>query len=208
MSNVITAYQIERLNTATSVSNDGVFLLADGGEAKTVAKSTMTADIVGARKWIGIGNIIGTSAGTWATTRIAAGNYAYRKSAADETAIIAIDITPQMRVAADRGTKIKSFDVIHRISTAALDAHSVALYRVFQSAGSATEITAVALNSGTLSTATATNPTVSTVTVTTPVFDELTRVKYVVEVTVDAAATSVYDFYGLSLVYDVNEAQF
>jgi hypothetical protein len=62
----------------------------------------------------------------------------------------------------------------------------------------AVSVNSVALT-GSLSTATQANPYVTNIAVTTPAFLVTADSKYVLELTVNAALTSDYDFYGLNL---------
>jgi hypothetical protein len=155
-------------------------------------------------KIVGLESILNTSAGTWTRTRIAAGNYAYRKTAADETAIVGIDITPAIRAATDKGFELASIDVVYGVTTAALDAHSAVLSKVVYANNTAVAVTTVT-TSGTLATGTQANPYSSTITVTTPEFLNTANAKYVLEITVNAAATSVYDYYHLNLNFTRND---
>jgi hypothetical protein len=156
------------------------------------------------RQFVGIQEILNISVGTWTTTRIARGNYVKRHTAADETAILGIDLTPSIRTATNKGFRLDSIDVVYSIGTLALDAHTATLDLVNYVNNTAVAITAVALT-GTLATATQANPYVSNLAVTTAAFDNTTDSKYVFELTVNAAATSAYDFYGLVLKFTRND---
>lgn len=157
-----------------------------------------TTDVDDYQQIVGINEILIASVGTWTRTRIAQGNYVLRHTAADDTSVIGIDITPQIRAAAGRGFKLASIDVISSIATLALDAHSMVLDKVAYANNVAVAVTSVPLT-GTLPTATQSNPYVSNLVVTTPAFNVTANSKYVAELTVNAAATSDYDFYGLNL---------
>lgn len=156
------------------------------------------------QQFAGIQAIVNISAGTWTTTRIARGNYVKRHTAANDTSIIGIDLTPSIRTATSKGFKLASIDVIYSIGTLALDAHSATLDLVNYVNNTAVAITAVALT-GTLATATQANPYVTNLAVTSAAFDNTTDSKYVFELTVDAALTSAYDFYGLVLKFTRND---
>lgn len=147
---------------------------------------------------IGINEILIASVGTWTRTRIAQGNYVLRHTAADDTSVIGIDITEAIRTAASKGLRIDSIDVIYSIGTLALDAHTLTLDKIAYADNVAVAVTSVPLT-GSLSVATQANPYVTNIAVTTPAFDNTADSKYVLELTVDAAATSDYDFYGLNL---------
>ena len=142
--------------------------------------------------------ILIASVGTWTRTRVAQGNYVLRHTDADDTSVIGIDITPAIRLAAGRGFKLASFDVIYSITTLALDAHSVVLDRVGYANNVAVAVTSVPLTV-TLATATQANPYLTNAVVATPAFDVTANSKYVAELTVNAGLTSAYDFYGLNL---------
>lgn len=147
---------------------------------------------------VGIEGIIMESAGTWTITRLAQGDYATVKSQADETAIVGIDITPQLRAATDKGFRLASIDVMYIIATLALDAHSATLQSIAYANNVATAVTSAPLT-GSLATATQANPYVTNLAVTTPAFLNTAVAKYVLELTVDAGATSDYSLMGINL---------
>lgn len=157
-----------------------------------------TTDVTDYSQIVGINEILIASVGTWTRTRVAQGNYVLRHTAADDTSVIGIDITPQIRAAAGRGFKLASVDVVYSIGTLALDAHSMVLDHIAYANNVAVAVTSVPLT-GSLATATQAQPYLSNLVVTTPAFDVTANSKYVAELTVDAAATSDYDFYGLNL---------
>lgn len=157
-----------------------------------------TTDVTDYQQFVGINEILIASVGTWTRTRIAQGNYVLRHTAADDTSVIGIDITPAIRTAVGRGFRLASLDVIYSIGTLALDAHSLTLDRIAYANNVAVSVTSVPLT-GSLATATQANPYLSNIVVTTPAFDVTANSKYVAELTVDAAATSAYDYYGLNL---------
>ncbi len=156
------------------------------------------------QQFVGLDNILSISAGTWTITRIAEGNYVYRHTAADDTAIIGIDLLPAIRTTALKGFRLASIDVIYKITTLALDAHSATLDLVNYANNTAVAITSVAMT-GTLAIATQTNPYVTNLAINTPAFDITAASKYVFELTVDNSATSAYDFYGLNLKFSRND---
>lgn len=177
---------------ATATAN---FLL-DEGSANVITKTQM----------VGIDHVLLYSAGTWTNTRIAAGNYGAVKSAADDTTIIGIEITPFIRGSAneDKGFRLNSFDVVFQNITEALDAHSVVLYATAYENNTAVDIDTPAIT-GTLPTAVQPNPYVTNISIDEPEFLDLNNVesfRYFVEITVNAAATSAYTFYGLNLHFD------
>ena len=161
---------------------------------------TGAANILAMQEFVGLSNVLAFSVGTWTTTRIALGNYGSVKSQADETAIIGIDITPIIRTAASKGFRLDTFDVIYGIATLALDAHSVTLSQVAYANNVAVSVTSIPITV-TLATATQANPYVTSASVDTPAFDVTADSKYVIEVTVDAGATSDYTYYGIMLKF-------
>jgi hypothetical protein len=164
--------------------------LLDAGAANLLAKQQV----------IGINEILIASVGTWTRTRIAQGNYVLRHTAADDTSVIGIDITEAIRTASSKGLRIDSIDVVYSIGTLALDAHTLTLDKIAYANNVAVSVTSVALT-GSLSVATQAQPYATNIAVTTPAFDNTADSKYVLELTVDAAATSDYDFYGLVLKF-------
>ena len=159
---------------------------------------TGAANILAMQEFVSINEVLSFGTGTWTTTRIAQGNYVKRHTAGDETSIIGIDITPMIRVAASKGFRLDSFDVIYSIATLAMDAHTLTLDRIAYANNVAVSVTSIPLT-GSLSTATQANPYLSNIAVTTPAFDITADSKYVIEVTANNAATTDYDFYGIML---------
>lgn len=191
------------------------FMMTEGAQTVNGAQTfTSTVSVSGAltsataksdfQIFIGINDIIAASVGTWTITRIAQSNYSYRHTAADETAIIGIDVTPYLRTTASKGFSLSSFDVIYTIGTAALDAHSVTLDSVSYANNVAVLVTSVPI-SATLATSTQANPYVTNCTVTTPAFLTTADAKYVIELTVNAAATTAYDYHGIVLRFSRND---
>ena len=164
-----------------------------------------TGAILAMQEFVSINEVLSFGTGTWTTTRIAQGNYVKRHTAGDETSIIGIDITPMIRVAANQGFRLDSFDVIYSIATLAMDAHTVTLDRIAYANNVAVSVTSVPLT-GSLSTATQANPYLSNIAVTTPAFDITADSKYVIEVTANNAATTAYDFYGIMLRFSQTTA--
>jgi hypothetical protein len=159
---------------------------------------TGTSNILAKQQFMGINNVLTFGTGTWTTTRIAQGDYVSRHTAADETSIIAVDITPVIRATASKGFRLDSFDIIYSIGTAAMDAHTATLDRIAYADNVAVSVTSIAITA-TLATATQANPYVTNCTVTTPAFDVTADSKYVLEITADNALTTAYDFYGVML---------
>lgn len=161
---------------------------------------TGASNILATQEFVSINEVLSFGTGTWTTTRIAQGNYVKRHTPADETSIIGIDITPMIRTAASKGFRLDSFDVIYAIAANALDAHSVTLDRVAYANNVAVSVTSIPITAA-LATATQANPYVTAATVNTPAFDNTADSKYIIEVTVNNAAASEYDFYGIMLKF-------
>jgi hypothetical protein len=156
------------------------------------------------QQFLGLQSILNISAGTWTTTRIARGNYVKRHTAAAETSIVGVDLTPVIRTATSKGFRLDSIDVIYSVGTANLTAHSATLDLINYANNTAVTITAAPLT-GTLATATQANPYLTNLAVTTPAFDNTVDSKYIFELTVNAALTSAYDYYGLVLHFTRND---
>ncbi len=176
-----------------------VISLPDPGAATAnVLLDTGAANILAMQQFLGIPDVINFGTGTWTTTRVAQGNYVKRHTPGDETSVIAVDITPAIRVAASKGFRLDSFDYIYAIAANALDAHSAVLDRIAYANNVAVSVTSIPITA-TLSTATQANPYLTNCTVTTPAFDVTADSKYVLEITVNNAAASEYDYYGIML---------
>ena len=175
-------------------------LLTGTDTVRPIVPSSLAAGYSAWRVFLGIADVINIASGTWAVTRIAQGDYVYRKVAANNTSVIGIDITEAYRTAASRGFRLDNFSVIHRNITADLDAHSVTLDEIDYSHSSPVTVTSVTLNgAGALPVGQDADPQVTTCEVTTPAY--FNGNKYVMEITVDAAAGSVYDFIGVQLAF-------
>jgi len=187
------------ISNAASVGQDQVITIPDSGAATAnFLLDSGSANILSHQEFIGIESVLTFGTGTWTVTRIAQGNYVSRHTVADETSIIAIDITPQIRTAASKGFRLDSFDVIYAIAADALDAHSVVLDRIEYADNAAVSVNSIAIT-GTLATATQANPYVTNVAVDSPAFDNTADSKYVIELTVNNSASSEYDYYGIML---------
>jgi hypothetical protein len=185
--------------TNSAMGQSSVISVPDPGAATAnFLLDTGTANIVtDYQQFVGLTNILINSVGTWTRTRVAEANYSLVHTPADDTSVIGIDILPQLRAAANKGFKLASIDVIYSIATLALDAHTFTLDSVSYANNVAVSVTLA--GSGSLSTATQANPYVTNVQPITPAFINTACTKYVFELTVNAAATSVYSFYGLNL---------
>lgn len=187
------------ISNATTQAQAQVITVPDAGAATAnFLLDTGAANIVAQQQFVGIKSVLTFGTGTWTVTRIAQGDYVSRHTAADETSIIAIDITPAIRAAAAKGFRLDSFDYIYSIGTLAMDAHTVTLDRIAYENNVAVSVTSIAIT-GTLATATQANPYLTNVSVNTPAFDVTADSKYVIEVTANNAATTAYDFYGIML---------
>jgi hypothetical protein len=187
------------ISNATTQAQAQVVTIPNAGAATAnFLLDTGAANILAMQQFVGISNVLTFGTGTWTVTRIAQGNYVSRHTAGDETSIIAVDITPQIRIAASKGFRLDSFDYIYSIGTLAMDAHSVTLDRIAYANNVAVSVTSIPIT-GTLATATQANPYLTNVTIDTPAFDITADSKYVIEITANNSATSAYDFYGIML---------
>lgn len=183
----------------STMGQSSVLSFPDPGAATAnVLLDTGAANILAKQEFVSINEVLSFGTGTWTTTRVAQGNYVKRHTPGDETSIIGIDITPVIRVAASKGFRLDSFDIIYAIAANALDAHSVTLDRIAYVNNVAVSVTSIAITAS-LATATQANPYVTNGTVDVPAFDVTADSKYVMEVTVNNAAASEYDFYGVML---------
>ena len=179
------------------MSSDDANAIATQQSIKAYVDNSL-AGTVAYQQIVSVQQIMLINAGTWTMTRIAQGNYGLVKTAANDTSIVAFDITPQLVIAASKGFRLDSFDVIYSVGTLALDAHSVTLDEITYADNSAVSVSNIAIT-GALATATQANPYVTNVAVDTPAYLVTADSKYVIELTVDAAATSAYTLYGLNL---------
>jgi len=183
------------------------FVLSEGtatiNGAKTFGSALTIPDITDNVKFLGLNDVLAYSTGTWTVTRVAQGDYVNRKTAGDETVIIGIDITEALRTTASKGLKLTSFDVIFRNTTADLDAHTVTLDKINYTDSAVVTTTSVALT-GALGVGQDADPQIDNVVIDTPAFNVTDDSKYVMELTVDAAAASVYDFIGVMLKFTTN----
>lgn len=198
----VAAAAVARWTGATVVNNLASFNSVDGeiedsgiALSDVLQASTLVTDY---SQMVSLCDILIASTGTWTRTRIAQGNYVLRHTDADDTSVIGWDITPMIRAASSLGFRLASFDLVYSIGTLALDAHSVVLDKISYANNTAVLITSVPLT-GSLATATQAQPYLTNVAVTTPAFNNTANSKYVLELTVNAAAASVYDLYGLDL---------
>lgn len=164
------------------------------------------------------------SVGTWTWTRIAAGDYVQRKTAGDNTSVLYVDLTTAVmrKYGTDpitseglkpgqshdiRGFQLTAIDFIYRVETAALDAHTAALTRNTLANNVAPAVTTPSTLTGSLATATqATHPYITTLTCATPYVlgNNSAYVQDFLEWTINAAATSAVDVYGVVLKFNYN----
>lgn len=164
-----------------------------------------TTNVADYQKFVSINSVINESAGTWTKTRNAEADYSLVKTAAANTSIVGIDITPDLRAAAGRGFELASVDLIYLIGTANLNAHTLTLDSISYANNVANAVVSVPLT-GSLATATQANPYVTNIAVTTPGFYNTAVGKYVLELTVNAALTSAYAYYGANLHFTKSAA--
>lgn len=160
----------------------------------------------------------GFDVGTWTFTRGALGNYFMRKTAAANVSHPAINLGEYLskKIGADpqvidaphdiRGYQIKTLSVVYAIGTAALNTHTGALQRAVYANNAAVALSSPSALTGALATATQANPYVTPLTASTlfVVGNNVTLVNDWFELTVDAAATTVYDLYGIYVGYNYN----
>lgn len=151
-------------------------------------------------KFIGPKDLVIATVGTWTITRTAQALTALLHTDADDTSILQFDITQEMRVAAGKGYQLNTMDVIFENATADLDAHSATLDRVVYVDETTEAVTSMPIT-GTLAVGQNADPQVDVLTVTTPAFEVTTLSKVVLEITVDAATTSVYKLHGIVLKF-------
>lgn len=187
------------ISNAAAVGQDQTITIPDAGASTAnFLLDAGAANIIAWQEFVGLQHVLNYSTGTWTRTRVAQGNYAQVKTQADDTTIIGIDISPMIRAAASKGFRLDSFDCIYSVGNAALDAHSVTLDRIEYANEVAVSVNSIAIT-GTLDTTTNANPRVTNVAVDSPAFDVTADSKYIIEVTVDAASTSDYSWYGIML---------
>lgn len=164
----------------------------------------MDANVTNFQKFLGIQDVVITTVGTFTTTRVAQGDYVLRKTAADNTSIIGLDITNEVRTTASKGLQLTGFNYIFRNTTADLDAHTVTLDRIDYVDSTAVSVNSITL-SGSLGVGQDADPQIDAITISSPAFNNAANSKYVIEVTVNAAAGSVYDFVGAVLTFTRND---
>lgn len=156
--------------------------------------------------WISGVDFTSYGTGVWTNQRNAANDTSLQKDPGDETdQLISPNLRPLIRTTTDKGFKITSIDVVYSIGTAALDAHTAVLSDVTYANNVAVAVTSHGGTlAGTLATATDADPYVTTLTPGTPAYDNVALTALRLELVVDAAATSVYDLYGVFVNYSFN----
>ena len=175
----------------------GILPIANGGTGDSTTEKT---DF---RKFYGYDKVSTNGVGTWAKTRAARGLWVLRHTAAAETTILGIDITEVMRSTASKGLKLNSIDVIFENATADLNALTATLDRILYIDSEAETVTNIPLT-GSLGVGQDADPQIDTLTVTTPAYATAGH-KYVLEISVNAALTSAYDFIGVQLNFARND---
>jgi len=167
----------------------------------TITQATGKTDY---SKLLGIEKVVVQTVGTWTPTRVSQADVVLRHTAADETAILMIDVTEEIRVATAKGFQLKTLDYIWKNDTANLDAHTATLDRIKYINVASPTVTSMPIT-GTLGTGSIATPQIAVLTVTTPVFENVECAKIVLETTVNAAATSAYDFIGVCMKFTRND---
>jgi len=156
--------------------------------------------------WIPGPSFAASANGVWTTVRLAANNLVLSKDGGDDTdTLTSPSLRPLIRSTASKGFKITSIDVVYSILTADLDAHSAVLSDVTYADNVAVAVTSHGGSlAGTLAIATDADPYVTTLTPGTPAYDNGALTDLRLEITVDAATTSLYDLYGIFVNYSFN----
>lgn len=164
--------------------------------------------------------------GTWTDTRVAAGDYCMRKTAAAQSGQAAFYVGAYVlqKIGADphvgttqpgggrsqdiRGYQISAIDVIYQVTGAALVTHTYDLHTTTyaNNAAASVDSTVGGTLTGALATATQTNPYVTQISLGTAyVVGANTALRDVVlEIAWDAAASSVLSYYGIYLRLNYN----
>lgn len=152
-------------------------------------------------------NQVMKSAGTWTEVETSVADvWALRRTAADATCNVRIPVLLPSNATAQKGAYLKSVDVYYTVATAALDSLAAAIYETNlpadgAAAGAATSH-AFSYDSGhdTAPERIDVDEHALTLTLTTPVWLDAGDLFHV-ELAIDAAATSVFDFLGARLNY-------
>lgn len=138
--------------------------------------------------------------GTWTNTRIAAADYAWVKTATDETSTIEIPLNANLltRSTASTGLQVLGLRYVNSAVTEALDAHTYDLTTALYANSAATTIASTfgGTLTGTLPTAADADPQVTAITTGTDTYLTTLSGLYFV-VTANAAASTVYKVHGV-----------
>ncbi|KKM19605.1 hypothetical protein LCGC14_1653920 [marine sediment metagenome] len=168
-------------------------------------KGVVAADFV---MFVGYKDLLYTPAGTWTNTRVAQGNFVYRKIATDEACILATDITAALQTAASKGFKLNSFDIIYGVGTDALDtAATLTLDRIEYADTVAVSVNSIAVT-GIPEAGFQATPFVTNIVVDSPIFNITDDSKYVVEANFDAGTNTILDWYGIMLKFTKTEVDY
>lgn len=158
--------------------------------------------------FIGYNEILVEPTGTWTKTRVAQGDYTYRKATTDETAILATDITAALQTATAKGFKLNSFDIIYSVRTDALDtAATLTLDRIEYADTTSVSVNSIAVT-GVPESGFQATPFVTNIVVDSPIFNVTDDSKYVVEATFDCGTTTGLDWYGIMLKFTKTEVDY
>ncbi len=168
-------------------------------------KGVVAADFV---MFVGYKDILVEPTGTWTETRVAQGDYTYRKTATDEAVILATDITAALQTAASKGFKLNSFDIIYAVKTDALDtAATLTLDRIEYADTVAVSVNSIAVT-GVPESGFQATPFVTNIVVDNPIFNVTDDSKYVVEANFDCGTNTVLDWYGIMLKFTKTEVDY
>lgn len=191
---------------STSSSYSVTSNYADFGKRLTERlKGVVAEDFV---KFVGYDKVLLAPTGTWAKTRVAQGNYTYRKTASAETPVVGMDITAALQTATAKGFKLNSMDIIYGITVKALStAATMVLDRIEYVNSTAVDVNSIAIT-GTLETGFQATPYVTNVVIDSPIFDVTDDSRYVAEITFPAQDNTVLDFYGIMLKFTKTEVDY
>ena len=192
----------DTVTAVTFAAQAGARTLTVPDPAQATANFVLDINLTDFNKFLGIEHVVVSTVGTWTPTRAAQGLAVLRHTAADDTSILMIDITEELRTTAAKGFQLDTIDVVFDIGTADLDAHTATLDRITYAESTTTVVTSMPIT-GTLGINQI--PHVDRLTVTTPVFEVTPLTKIVLEITVNAAATSAYDYAGAVLNFTRND---
>ncbi len=186
----------------------GLSSLTTSSTIASTGAITMTASQTDGYAWFGP-EMASSNGGTWNYIRGAEANWYFRKSAADETVYLFIPLGNLMqRTTSGKGVKITSINYVYNITTKAMDAHTCTLDSVTYASGSAPTVAAfggsLTYTNGALATGATTNPFLTTITLGTPIALTTADRNIVLEITVNASDTTVFDYYGIGVNYTYN----